>query len=252
MSKRYQYAVGAMIGTVTALTTASFSWWSAPAAAPESTLNSGALILNGTEIAKPFTFGIEENQVMVNGRIILELTPTTPAPREDYDQATVYGLISTALEQYAAIQNAQGRDEASAQTLALLRGNELVASARSLGTDSIEVYFRGDPYPEILELSGELRPPRGPEFDQQRLRERRQTIETFLRQNRLVVLQDGILVATEPGTAGDRIAVIREAAAPDLTLDHRRTLLQSVIPDSHVASLLAARLQADGGKAVQP
>ena len=252
MSKRYQCAVVATIGSIVVLTTASFSWWAPAPNAPKSNINTGALVLDGTEIAKPFDIGIEGDQVQVNGQVILEVTPPAPATPEVYDLDTAYGVISNAMEQYAIIQSDRGVDAASASTLKLLRESELVDSARSVNSGTFEVFLKGDPYPEILELSGERSTPVGSASARQALRERHVAIENFLRQGRLVVLQDGILVATEPNTADERITAIRDASDPDLGLAQRRELLQSVIPDALVAELLANRLQADSGKVVQP
>ena len=59
---------GGTFGSIVVLTTASFSWWAPAPNAPKSNINTGALVLDGTEIAKPFDIGIEGDQVQVNGR----------------------------------------------------------------------------------------------------------------------------------------------------------------------------------------
>ncbi|MEE2908027.1 MAG: hypothetical protein VX527_09375 [Planctomycetota bacterium] len=251
MSKRYQCAVAAAIGSIVALTTASFSWWAGAPVPPANAIKSGAIILDGTkEVPGPFQLAIQDDRVLINGQTILELAPPVPPIAHDLD--TRHGVISNALEQYALIQGAQGRQIASTDTLAMLRTSDLVESARALGPDSIEVLFKNTPYPDILELSGERRGPLGPQGRRQLLVDHQLMIEGFLRADRLVILIDGIVTATEPGTAKARLAILQEAATAELTRVQRLQMLQPAIGDNLVASLVADRMIADSGKVVQP
>ncbi|MCH2133459.1 MAG: hypothetical protein MK116_06900 [Phycisphaerales bacterium] len=250
MSKRYRCAVAALVVSTIGLTTASFSWWPGAHGAPADAINSGALIIDGTELAGPYRLDVVDDQVLLNDQAIMELPPQ--APPAPLDLETRHGVIQSALEQYAMLRPDTSRELAANATVTEIRRSNLVESANAKGDDLIEIQFKNQEYPDVLELTVERREPLGPDGRQQILVNHRKMIENFLRADCLVILVDGIVLATEPGTAQDRLDRIRAATAAGLTVDQLKAELRTSIGDSLVATLLAERVAEAGGKAVRP
>ena len=126
MLKRHQCAVIALVGTITAITTASFSWWAAPPISSQSTVTAGALILDGAEVPAPYLVTIDGQAVKVNNHVALEYSQPQRAGQVEHDLATKHGVLTAALDQYAIIRNNLGRVAASNGTLDFLKSSNLV------------------------------------------------------------------------------------------------------------------------------
>ena len=217
---------------------------------PETGMTRGALIIDGSEIPPPFRFERNNDQLLVNDRLILEC-PVELIP-EPLDMETRHGVIQNALDQYLIINQNNSREFAVQDTLAMIRGSKLVENAQAMQDDLIEIQFKGQAYPDMLELSGERMKPLTPQARQQILINHRRMIENFLRADSLVILIDGIVLATEPGTAEERLNLIREAAEAELDFNAMKDQYQLATGDSLVAELLTQRVVQAAAKAVQP
>ena len=250
MSKRYRCAVLALIGTVTGLTTASFSWWSVAEQASDNTIETGALIIDGTELTGPYQLEIVEERVLLNGQTILELPPIQE--EEPVDLQTRHGVIQHALDQYSIIRQDNSRAIAAQDTLAIIRQSTLVEHAAVMADDLIEIQFKNEVHPDMLELTTGQAAELSPAARQQILINQRQMIENFLRADSLVVLIDGIVLATEPGTADERLDAILQANPAELTAQELQGQYRRATGDALVARLLAERAVEAAAKAVQP
>ena len=246
MSKRYRCAVLALIGTITGLTTASFSWWSVAENTPANTIETGALIIDGTELTGPYQLEIVEERVLLNGQTILELPQIEE--EEPVDLQTRHGVIQHALDQYSIIRQAIAAED----TLAIIRQSTLVEHAAVMADDLIEIQFKNEVHPDMLELTAGQRAELSPAARQQILINQRRMIENFLRADSLVVLIDGIVLATEPGTADERLDAILQANPAELTAQELQDQYRRATGDALVARLLAERAVEAAAKAVQP
>ena len=104
----------------------------------------------------------------------------------------------------------------------------------------------------MLELTAGQRAELSPAARQQILINQRRMIENFLRADSLVVLIDGIVLATEPGTADERLDAILQANPAELTAQELQDQYRRATGDALVARLLAERAVEAAAKAVQP
>ena len=240
MSSRYHRALAVVIGSIATLTTASLSWWSGSPAIPVNSISSGVIILDGQELTPPYRVDVIGDRILVNERPVLELSiPVDEAP---LSLETRHGVIQNALRQYGSLKQNQSQNVATARTLSFVQASNLVEDARIMEPGLIEIQFKDQPYPDVLELSDDQPIVMGPEARQNLLMRKRIMIEGFLRSDCLVILFDDIMTATEPGTAQERLTRIRQASGAGLTAAERTVAFKAAIGDSLVAELLSAKV----------
>jgi len=210
----------------------------------------GKLIVDGQFLDAPYHIDFDDTQLTVNGIELAKVTVVEEERLEDLSTDTAHGLIRHAFSRHASIKAVAGKVEALEAALAMLQESSLIDSAAPAGPDAIEVFFKGEPYPETLSFKTRSKSEFSVGAQQRFLRERGETIAMLLGEDRLVALQGGILVATEPGTASTRAADLRAAATASLTATQRREAVARLIPDARVARFIADAMTAE--KEVSP
>ena len=204
----------------------------------------GQLLLDGVLLEPPYLIQFDGDRLTVNDLELAKVTVTDQEPPLKLSTDTVDGAIQQAFAIHDSIEPLAGKGPAINATLAMLNANPLVESSISKGDDSIEVQFKGSPYPERLLFGVSMNPDRSASAQQQFLHERAQMMAYFLGENRLVVLHNGVLVATEPGTASTHAKSLRAAATTSLSSKARQKAISQIIPDAWVARSVADSMTA--------
>ncbi|MDG2422435.1 MAG: hypothetical protein P8M22_00500 [Phycisphaerales bacterium] len=201
----------------------------------------GGVLFNGTLLEAPFIVRFQDELLTINQAEIGKVE-TVDITSEQYSLDTIDGVIQQAYTIHDAIMKVSGKNTAIKSTINTLVASPLVDSAIVNG-DAIDVQFKGEEFVEVLMFDFDNRN-QDLELNQVNfLKERQQMIKYFLNEDRMVILQDGILVITEPGSAKSKVDELRSALSDGVDEQERRKQLLKIIPDQLVANRVAQTLK---------
>lgn len=226
----------ALFTTIAVVTTATWSQQNDESNA----IAKGSVLFNGTLLKAPFVVRFQDDRLTINQTEIGKVEVTDLAT-EQYPLDTIDGVIQQAYSVHDSIMKVSGKATAIRSALNSLVASPLVDSAIANG-DNIDVRFKGEDYVEELMFNLD-NTNEDLELNQIKfLKQRLQMIAYFLNEDRMVILQDGILLITEPGSATANDNALRSALTDDLDEQERQERLLDIIPDRLVANRIATTL----------
>ena len=209
---------------------------------PEAT-PTGWLILNGKLIPGPYDIVIEDGKIKINGlgiapspkpRKVITVEPNTAA------QHQVFVAFREAFNMWVA---EEGLEIARQRALEFMQAQPIVEKAYLASESDLRVLFRGEKYEERVYLHPPRKSPLSPEeVRQQFLEDRVESLRYWLTHGTLVILNEGVLMATPPAEGEATLKKLQEIVATKADVDERLSAIREIIPDKEMAKAIAERL----------
>jgi len=206
----------------------------------------GWLILEGKLISGPYDVRIVEGLLEINGNKIekpvkpvvsIAVNPSVAARHQ------VLETLRTALETWVA---EEGPAPAREYALAFMQSQPLVEDVRFHSDTHLRVVFRGEEHAEYVDLSTPSETQVSPEqVRAQYLESQAKALKYWLTHGSLVILQEGVLMATAPAEGERTLTQLREIVGSTKDVDIRAASIREIIPDRGMAKAIAEQLLQD-------
>jgi hypothetical protein len=203
----------------------------------------GWLIMGGKLIPGPYVVRIVEGLIEINEKKIEK--PVRPAVSIAVNPSVaakhqVLETLRTALRTWTV---EEGFAAARERALAFMQSQPLVESVRFDSDNHLRVVFHDEKYAEYVDLvtRNETQVSRE-EVRAQYIESQAKALEYWLTHGSLVILQNGMLMATSPGEGEATLRHLQEIVSSTADMDTRAALISKIIPDSGMAKAISEQL----------
>lgn len=205
----------------------------------------GFVIVDGRLLDPPYKLEYDSQVLTVNGVRAMqakasEKTITVP-PRA----AAQHQVISDMYALFRMSVTEDGLRVARQRAFAYMKGQPLIEEAALLDDgQTLRIKFAGEKWEEWLDLS----PPRPPSVlpaqpQQDYLESLAKSIQHWLENGCLVVLGEGVVMASSPGEGASLVRELRRIIAGESSIDKRVSAIREIISDSKLSRAIAEQLQ---------
>lgn len=206
----------------------------------------GWLILEGKLIPGPYDVRTLKSEIQINGKNIRKPRKPAVSIAVNPSAAAVHQVVQTLRAALRTWVLEDGAVVARERALEFMESQPLVDDVRFHSDTHLRVIFRGEEVPEYINLHVRSQPGLSKEqVRAQYLESQVKALKYWLTHGALVILNEGVLMATPPGEGEATVQQLQEMAASETDLDRRAAAIGELIPDREMAKAIAERLLDD-------